>query len=205
MMQTLVLSDREAARDAAGLWWLFLLAGLVWLVASIVILRFDYGSAEAVAVLFGIVAVFAGAGELMRLGASTVTWRVVHGVLGAVFVVIGIVAFVHPGDTLRSAAAVVSFFLVLAGARDVVLAMTSSGETKTWWLTLALGVAEVLLGFWAAGYWAGSTTLVVALVGAVGVTRGLAEIAFAVELHELHRFALRASTKNRPFERAIGP
>jgi uncharacterized membrane protein HdeD (DUF308 family) len=186
-MSSFAVPDREVVREAAGLWWLFLVTGIAWLVVSLIILRFDYTSVSAISVLFGIVAIFAGVTQFMRMGASSTGWKIFHAIFGIAFVVIGIVAFVHPGDTFQALAAVMSFFLVFAGALNIILAIATKDEIPVWWLTLVIGIVELLLGFWAAGYWGRSAVLLVAWVGAICLTRGIAEIIFAFKLHGLKK------------------
>jgi uncharacterized membrane protein HdeD (DUF308 family) len=186
-MSTFVVPDREVAREAAGLWWLFLITGIVWLIVSLIVFRFDYTSVSAISILFGIVAIFAGVNEFMKVGASSTGWKIFHLLFGVVFVAIGIIAFVHPGDTFRALAAVMSFFLVFAGMLNIILAIATKDENPVWWLTLVIGLVELLLGFWAAGYWGRSATLLVVWVGAICLARGLTEIVFAFKLHGLKK------------------
>jgi uncharacterized membrane protein len=44
---------REATREATGYWWLWLVAGIAWIVISLVILQFDAASITTVGVLVG--------------------------------------------------------------------------------------------------------------------------------------------------------
>ena len=44
----------EYAVSKTRFWWLLLITGVAWIVLSIVILRFDYTTVAAVAVLFGV-------------------------------------------------------------------------------------------------------------------------------------------------------
>jgi hypothetical protein len=45
---------REAVRGVAKLWWLWLLIGVAWIVAGLVILQFDRASVTTVGVIVGI-------------------------------------------------------------------------------------------------------------------------------------------------------
>ena len=96
------LEEREAIESAARAWWLFLLTGLLWLLFAIIVLRFDYGTVTAVSILFGVVAIAAGINEFFMLAAAHRWWKVLHGLLGVIFVVVGLIAFVHPGDTFEA-------------------------------------------------------------------------------------------------------
>ena len=64
-----------------------------------IVFRFDYRSVNAIAILFGLTMMGAAVNELLSLAGSTRGWRIAHVLLALIFVVIGIVAFVHPGDT----------------------------------------------------------------------------------------------------------
>lgn len=189
------LEEREALETAARSWWLFLLTGLLWFLFAIIVLRFDYTSVSAIAVLFGIVAIVAGVNEFFMLAASHGWWKILHGLLGVVFVVVGIVAFVHPGDTFAALAAVMSFFLIFKGFFDIVVAIATKAESHVWWVQLVAGIVEVLIGFWAAGYWGRSATLLVVWVGVIALMRGITEIIFA--------FKLRSAGKSGPGTLAV--
>jgi uncharacterized membrane protein HdeD (DUF308 family) len=182
-MSTFTLEEREAIAEAGRAWWLFLLTGILWLLVAIIILRFDYTSVSAVAILFGIVAIFAGVNEFFMLAASGGWWKVLHGLLGVLFIGVGIVAFIHPGDTFAALAAVMSFFLIFKGFFDIVVSIATRNEFHAWWVQLVAGIVEVLIGFWAAGYWGRSAVLLVVWVGVIALMRGITEIIFAFKLH----------------------
>ena len=181
-MSTFDLEEREVIESAARAWWLFLLTGLLWLLFAIIVLRFDYTTVTAVSILFGVVAIAAGINEFFMLAASHRWWKVLHGLLGVIFVVVGIIAFVHPGDTFAALAAVVSFFLIFKGFFDIIVAIATRDEISIWWVQLIVGIVEVLIGFWAAGYWGRSAALLVIWVGVIALTRGITEIVFAFKL-----------------------
>jgi uncharacterized membrane protein HdeD (DUF308 family) len=106
-------------------------------------------------------------------------------VLALAFVVIGIIAFVHPGNTFAALAGVMSFYFIFAGALRIALAVALRDPGGFHWLLLAVGVAELLLGFWAAGYFGRSALLLVIWVGALALARGIGDIIDAFALRRL--------------------
>ena len=51
---------REATREITGYWWTWLVAGIAWIVISLVILQFDAASVTTVSVLLGLMFALAG-------------------------------------------------------------------------------------------------------------------------------------------------
>ena len=186
-MSTFDLEEREALAAAARSWWLFLLTGILWFLVAIIILRFDYTTVSAISILFGVVAIFAGVNEFFMLAALGGWWKVLHGLLGVVFIGLGIVAFIHPGDTFAALAAVFSFFLIFKGFFDIIVAIATRDEIHVWWVQLIAGIVEVLIGFWAAGYWGRSAVLLIIWVGVIALMRGITEIVFAFKLRSANR------------------
>jgi uncharacterized membrane protein HdeD (DUF308 family) len=169
----------------ADKWWLLLVTGVAWLLVSIVIFRFDYTTVAAVSTLFGIVALGAAANEMLLASVSSRGWRVACLVMAGLSFVAGIVSFIHPGDTFVALAALVSFYLVLRGSFDLIMAFSLSHDVPRSWLLIVTGIAEVLIGFWAAGSWNLSVVVLVAWVGAAALMRGITEIIGAFQLRDL--------------------
>jgi uncharacterized membrane protein HdeD (DUF308 family) len=132
-------------------WWLLLITGIGWMLVALIVLRFDYTSVSAISILFGFVMLTAGILEIGVLIMASGWWKLLHGVLSVIFIIAGIVSFIHPGDTFVALAAVFSFFLVLAGTFDIIVAISVRREIEVWWLQLVGGIIELALGFWAAG------------------------------------------------------
>jgi len=160
-------------------WWLLLVTGVAWVVIAILILRFDYTTVAAIAVLFGVFCFAAAANEVM---VSAVTpsrgWRILHWLLAALFVVVGVVAFFRPADTFVGLAAVMSFYFVFRGAFDIATSLAASRVTG-WWVLLLVGIAEIAIGFWAAGSWNVSVVVLVSWVAAGALIFGVGQIASA--------------------------
>ena len=181
-MSAFDLEDREVLEESAGLWWVFLLTGILWLLVSIILFRFDYTSVSAISILFGLVAIFAGANEFVAILMVHRWWKVLHGLLGIIFIGVGIISFIHPGNTFAALAAIFSFFLIFKGAFDIVVSIATRHEIEVWWLQLVVGIFELVIGFWAAAYFGRSAILLVAWVAAIALMRGITEIVFAFKL-----------------------
>ena len=162
--------------EASGLWWIYLVTGGFWLLLSVIVFRFDYETVSAISILFGLMMIGAALTEFLAVVGASTGWKIAHVVFGLACVVIGIVAFIHPGNTFAALAAVMSFYFILKGMFDVILGIVVPGLR---WLRIGVGLAEMLLGFWAAAYFGRSVILLVAWVGAVALTRGITEIVFA--------------------------
>ncbi len=186
-MSSFVLEERQASEEAAGLWWVFLVTGILWMLVSLIIFRFDYKSVAAISYLFGFVAIFFGVNEFVAIGGASTGWKIFHGLFGLLFVVVGVIALIHPYDTFETLAALMSFFLIFWGIFNVVLAFATRKEIDFWWVTLILGLVQLGLGFWAAGYFGREAFLLVIFVAAICLMRGITEIIFAFKLHGLKK------------------
>jgi uncharacterized membrane protein HdeD (DUF308 family) len=166
-------------------WWLVLLTGIAWIAVAVIVFRFDYGSVAAIAWLFGWIAIAVGVTELFVTTMTQGWWRILTALAGVAFIVVGVVAFFKPGGTFVGLAAVISFYFVFAGSWNLVTALWTRSVNEAWWVQAATGLIELGLGFWAAGYWERSATLLVAFVGAMALLRGINEIVLAFRMHEL--------------------
>jgi uncharacterized membrane protein HdeD (DUF308 family) len=176
----------ERAERVGRYWWLLLLTGVAWIVVAAIVLRFDYASVVAVTVLFGVLAIAIGMVELALAMLSSRWWRLFHGLLGVIFVVTGVVAFFKPGNTFVGLAAVISFYFIFAGTWNLVSSL-SMRNVPGWWIQLVSGLIELGLGFWAAGSWRVSASLLVAFVAAMALIRGITQISLAFSLHSVRK------------------
>jgi uncharacterized membrane protein HdeD (DUF308 family) len=166
-------------------WWLLLITGVGWTLVAIILLRFDYTSVSSISLLFGFVAIAAGVIEVGMIFLASGWWKLLNAILALVYLVVGVVAFVHPGDTFLALAAIFSFFLIFAGTFDVIQSISARHEIEVWWLQLIGGLIEIALGFWAAGYYGRSAVLLIAWVAAFAVIRGVRDIVLAFRVREI--------------------
>ena len=179
-----IFNVAERAERVGRYWWLLLLTGTAWIVVAAIVFRFDYASVVAVADLFGILAITIGGAELALAMISQHWWRLLHTLLGVVFVATGVIAFFTPGDTFVGLAAVISFYFIFAGVWDVVSSLAMR-HLPGWWIQLVSGLLELGLGYWAAGSWRVSATVLVAFVGAMVFIRGVTQISLAFSIHSI--------------------
>jgi uncharacterized membrane protein HdeD (DUF308 family) len=185
--------SRDAVRGLTSSWWLFLVLGVLWILFGMFVLSYNVGSLLALAVFAGITFVMTGITQVLAAGRVD-SWRWLWVVGGALSIIAGILAFVWPGMTLLVLSVILAWFLVFKGIMDVVGALASIGR-PWWWLTLILGIVELLLGIWAAGYPGRSLFVFVNLVGIYAVAYGFTELFAAFELRGLDRRLGRTSAE----------
>jgi uncharacterized membrane protein HdeD (DUF308 family) len=171
----------EGEELADQLWWVPLVTGSLWVLFALVVFRFDYTSVSALSILLGTVCLAAALVEAIGAAGSHGWWRAIHVGLAIVFAVLGVVAYVHPGDTFEALAAVFAFYLLVRGIYEIVVAVISHG-TELWWVGLVTGTVQVLLAFWAAGDFGHEAFLLVVWVGASALARGIAEFVTAFRI-----------------------
>ena len=181
----------QVARDFGRSWWVFLLLGIVWVLFGMFVLSYRVGSLLALAVMAGVVFILSGVAELAAASRAP-SWRWLYLLSGVLLVIAGLIAFIWPGITLFVLSVVLSWFLVVMGIVHVVGALAGP-KRDWWWMTLLLGIAEFLLGAWAAGYPGRSLLVFVNLVGFYALIHGFTEIFGAFTLRELSRHPDRAS------------
>jgi uncharacterized membrane protein HdeD (DUF308 family) len=178
--------SRDAVRGLTGSWWLFLVIGIAWILFGTFVLSYNVGSLLALAIFAGVTFLMTGVTQLLDAGRAH-PWRWLYLVGGALSILAGIMALVWPGRTLLVLAGILAWFLVFKGIVDIVGALANHGR-PWWWLGLLLGVLELLLGIWAAGYPGRSLFVFVNLVGVYAVFYGFTELFAAFDLRGLgHR------------------
>jgi uncharacterized membrane protein HdeD (DUF308 family) len=194
----MMLEEREVARQAGRLWWLFLITGIAWMMVAWIILRWDPTSIATIAYLFGFVAIFFGVNELMMMGGASTDWKIWHLAFGVICVIVGIISFFNPSSTFFALASIIAFLFILKGTFDVIVSIATRNEIEVWWLQLVVGIIELMLGFWAAGpgfeQYGRKALLLVLWVGLTCLFRGITELIFAFKLHGLNKDLRRLET-----------
>jgi uncharacterized membrane protein HdeD (DUF308 family) len=186
-MGAMAATSALPVRDSRIPWWAFLVAGIGWLVFAWIVLSFDFKTVWAVAVWAGCGIMAAG---VLQVAAGTVLeggWKGLAYGVGVAAIVVGFLCLVWPGQTFLVLAALVGWYLMLKGVFDVVIGLAGRADYELWWLTLILGIVEVLVGFWAIGYDGRSIALLVVWVAGSSLARGISDIFLAFQLRGLER------------------
>jgi uncharacterized membrane protein HdeD (DUF308 family) len=178
------LQDDSLSEEATRLWWLFLVNGIIWILFAFVVLSFSYTTVWAIAIFFGVGLIGGGLMELM-VGSQAASWRWLHITFGVIAILAGIIALIWPGETFLVLAAIIGWYLMVAGVLDLVTAIATREVNDLWWLGMILGIVEILIGFWAVGYSGRSITLLVVWVGATALARGISNLFAAFGLHHI--------------------
>jgi uncharacterized membrane protein HdeD (DUF308 family) len=174
---------RPAARAVSGVWWGFLILGILWTWYGMFVLSYRAGSLAAVAALVGVALLFGGVTQLAVAG-RVQAWRWLYVVGGILGLAAGIMTFVWPGITLYVVSILVAWFLIVFGIMHLVGALAGP-KRGWWWAGLLLGAAELVLGVWAVGAWQRSLLALVTLVGVWAIVHGVNEIFAAFDLREV--------------------
>jgi uncharacterized membrane protein HdeD (DUF308 family) len=140
---------------------------------------------RSIGILFGAMAIAAGVNEFIALIVSTIGWKFAHGLLGVVFILVGLFAFIEPGSAFAALASVMAFFFLFKGIFDIAVAMTTKGEFDLWWLQLLAGILEIGLAFWVAGNFQQKAILLLVYAGLLALSKGVTELFLAFKLKSL--------------------
>jgi uncharacterized membrane protein HdeD (DUF308 family) len=173
---------REAARDVASFWWLWLITGVIWLIASFVVLQFDRASITTIGILVGCMFVFAGVQQLI-LAAVAPSLRWLWAVFGVLFLIAGVICFINPESTFAGLADILGFLFLTVGVWWTIQAFLERGSTSVWWLGLISGIAMIVLAFWTSGqFFLEKAYTLLVFAGIWALMKGISDIvrAFAV-------------------------
>jgi uncharacterized membrane protein HdeD (DUF308 family) len=144
------VQDSQAVAQVAQFWWLWLVVGIAWILAAVVVLQFRTASLTTVGLVIGIVFIVAGIQELFMAFVSE-GWKWLWLAIGVVLVLAGLYALFNPVGTFLALADTLGFLFVLVGVFWMVEAFATAAVNPIWWLGMIAGIIMVGLGFWAGG------------------------------------------------------
>jgi uncharacterized membrane protein HdeD (DUF308 family) len=179
--------DINLARKLTGLWWLWLVAGICWIAASLVILQFDQASITTVAVITGILFVVAGLEQLtLAFVADSLRW--LWAFFGVLFLIAGVICFIDPKNTFAGLADILGFLFLTVGVWWTIRAFLVREVDSTWWLGLIAGILMIILAFWTSGqFFIHRAYTLLVFAGIWALMQGITDIFRAFALRGVHK------------------
>jgi uncharacterized membrane protein HdeD (DUF308 family) len=185
MRITLTPEEERAVADAySRTWWLWLIAGILWLILGFMVLSLRPASITACVI---IIAIAFWLGGLTMFALAIVLeggWRWLV-IIGGVFALAaGLAALVWPEPTLVVISVFVAWYLLIRGIFDVSIALTHT-HVRGWWMPLIAGIIGIGLGAWAIGNPDRSVLLLVTIIGIWSIFKGVADLMASFEYKHL--------------------
>ena len=178
---------RGDVRAITGYWWLWLVAGIAWLLVSLVILQFDDASVTTVGVLVGLMFLLASI-QNFWLAAVADSLRWLWALFGVLFVVSAVVCFVNPEETFAGLADILGFLFLLVGIWWMVRSFLERPVNPLWWLGLIAGVLMTSMAFWTAGqFFIEKAYILLVFAGIWALMEGIGSIVRAFAVRQVHK------------------
>jgi uncharacterized membrane protein HdeD (DUF308 family) len=178
--------ERSVAAAYARTWWLFLLAGILWLVLGFIVLSLRPASISVCVIL---IAVAFWLGGFTQFGLALVLeggWRWFAIIGGTLAIAAGIAALVWPEPTLVVISIFVAWYLLIRGIFDVCIALSHT-HVHGWWMPLIVGIIGIFLGAWAIGNPDRSVLLLVSIIGIWAIFKGAADLVASFSYRRLKK------------------
>jgi uncharacterized membrane protein HdeD (DUF308 family) len=170
------------------LWWLWLVTGIAWLIAALVILQFNTASVNTVGLIIGGMLIVAGAQELFVALAGLTPLRWLWAIFGGLFVIGGLVCMFNPGTTFAATADVLGFIFLMIGIWWTISAFVQREENPVWWLTLVSGILMFVMAFWTSGqFFISKAYTLLVFAGIWSLMHGVTDIVRAFQIRRLAR------------------
>lgn len=181
------LRDAEAA--VGKLWWLWLVAGIAWVIIALVILQFDDASVRTVGTLIGLMFLLSGI-QQFTLGGMTPHGGWIFYLFGILLIVAGIIALIEPEETFAGIADILGFLFLLVGVFWIVGAFMARELNELWWVGLVAGILMVILAFWTGGqFFIEKQYVLLVFAGIWALMHGMTDIVNAFAIRRLGKEA----------------
>ena len=173
------------ARAIRPFWWLWLVTGILWVVAALVILQFDDASVKTIGLIVGCMFAVFGAEQLvLAFVADRLRW--LWALTGIVFLVCAGVAFANLADTFKGLADILGFLFLAVGIWWIVNAFVERAVNPIWWLGLISGIAMCVLAFWTSGqFFLTRAYALLVFAGIWALMKGIGDIVRAFQLRRI--------------------
>jgi len=181
--------DAPSASDAVGalsrLWWLWLVAGIAWILVALIVLQFDQASVTTIGVIVGLMFLAAAAQQaLLATMAESLRW--LWALFAVLFAIAGIICLVNPENTFAGLADILGFLFAVVGTWWIIQAFIEKDASPIWWLGLLSGVLMVVLAFWTSGqFFIEKAYTLLVFAGIWALMHGITDIVRAFQVRRL--------------------
>src|SRR4051812_30799513 len=181
------LTDDTVAGEVARLWWLWLVTGIAWIAASLVVLQFDKASITTVGVIVGIMFAFAAVQQFVLVAvADSLRW--LWAIFGVLFAAAAIICFINPKNTFAGLADILGFLFLSVGVWWTIRAFLEKAINPVWWLSLLSGILMIVLAFWTSGqFFIEKAYTLLVFAGIWALMQGVTDIIRAFQVRSLRR------------------
>jgi uncharacterized membrane protein HdeD (DUF308 family) len=182
-------STAESLSMVGKYWWLWLVAGIVWIIVGFVILQFEDSSIRAVGIIIGVMFLIAGL-QYVVVGTQAEGWNWLWYIFGGFLIVGGLVAMFNPERTFVAIANIIGFIFLMIGIIWIIEAFATKTYNDLWWLTLITGILMIALAFWLGNqfFFDKAATLLV-FAGVWALMRGIIDIIGAFQVKKMGKIA----------------
>jgi uncharacterized membrane protein HdeD (DUF308 family) len=173
-------------RQAANLWWLWLILGVFWIVVALVVLQFDQASITTVGVLIGIMFLVAGVQNFIfgSLAGGAMQW--ILWIFAVLFVIAGVISLISPEDTFAGIADILGFLFLMVGIYWLLEAFTERATNELWWFSLIAGIAMIIVAFWTGGqFFIDKQYVLLVFAGIWALFHGVGDLIRAFQIRKL--------------------
>jgi hypothetical protein len=177
---------RNPFRQAANLWWFWLIAGIFWVVVALVVVQFDGSSITEVSVMIGFMFLLAGLQNLLFGAFVGGAARWILWIFGVLFLVAGVVLMISPEETFAGVADILGFIFLLVGFFWLLEALTERDTNELWWFGLISGIAMLIVAFWTGGqFFIEKQYLLLVFAGIWALLQGVTDLVRAFQIRTL--------------------
>jgi uncharacterized membrane protein HdeD (DUF308 family) len=179
---------RDTIEGVSGFWWMWLVTGVIWIIAALVVLQFDKASVSTVGFIIGLMFLFAGSQQFVSAALSDGAARWLAIGFGTLLTVAGVVALFNPKNTFAGMADILGFLFLCVAATWIVEALVTRDENDLWWLGLISGTLMAAMAFWTSGqFFITKAYTLLVFAGIWALMKGVTDIVRAFQVRRLHR------------------
>jgi uncharacterized membrane protein HdeD (DUF308 family) len=182
---TLSSEQRQVLKGISGLWWLWLVFGVVWTLVALTILQFDQASINTVGIIIGLMFLATSAQQFAIAGLAE-RHGLLYALFGVLFAAAGVISLISPENTFAALADILGFLFFIVGVFWIILAFLSREVNELWWIGLIGGILMVVLGFWTGGqFFIHKTYVLLAFAGIWALMQGITDLVRAFQIRKL--------------------